>query len=162
MQKSSTVKKSEQSKLKTFCQQNFILQSLSSFQLFTIVLIQFKELFAVEVLRFQRLSWYLINNVKDMAAKYSSILRTPCSPSIFRTLVYSKPWYIQNQRHMQNPGIFRTEVYSELWDTQNSTQTKNPVKHSTREHCAKVVNNYSCFTNYNYFCNISFSRSLLF
>ena len=30
------------------------------------------------------------------------------NPSVFRTLVYSKPWHIQNQKHIQSPGIFRT------------------------------------------------------
>ena len=30
------------------------------------------------------------------------------NPGIFRTLVYSEPWHIQNQSHIQNPGIFRT------------------------------------------------------
>ena len=97
-----------------------------------------------------------------MPRKYWGMLRTLCNPSTFRTPVYSKPWHIQNQRHMQNPGVFGTEVYSEPWDTQNSTQTQNPVKHSTMERWAKVVNNYSCFSQISYFCNISFSLSLLF
>ena len=39
---------------------------------------------------------------------YSGIIRTLCDPSIFRNLVYSKPWYIQNQKHIQSRGIFRT------------------------------------------------------
>ena len=37
--------------------------------------------------------------------------------------VFSKPWHIQNQKHMQNPGIFRAEVCWEPLDT------RNPVKH---------------------------------
>ena len=72
---------------------------------------------------------FLEINVKGMPRKYSGTLRTLCNSSIFRTLVYLEPWYIQNQRHMQNPGIFRTEVYSKLWDTQNLRQIHNPVKH---------------------------------
>ena len=32
----------------------------------------------------------------------------PVIPDIFKTLVYSEPWQIQNQRHVQNLGVFRT------------------------------------------------------
>ena len=81
------------------------------------------------------------------ALKGNSIFRTLCSPGIFKTLVYSEHWYIQNQRYIQNPGIFRTRgilipllhlelayselchiqkpgifrilVYSETWNIQN-------------------------------------------
>ena len=74
-----------------------------------------------------------------MPRKYSGTLRTLCNPGIFRTLVYSKPWHIQNQKHMQNPGIFRTEVYSE------PKVNSEPCQTSTMEHCAKVVNSCSCF-----------------
>ena len=45
------------------------------------------------------------------------------------TPAYSEPWYIQNQRHMQNPGMFRTEVYSEPWDALNPRQIANRVKY---------------------------------
>ena len=38
---------------------------------------------------------------------YSGIFWTLWNPGIFRTLVYSESWHIQNQRHIQNPGIFR-------------------------------------------------------
>ena len=65
---------------------------------------------------------------------YSGIFRTLCNLGIFRTLVYSKPW------HIQNPGIFRTRGYFE------SCQT------STMECFAKILNSY------NYFENISFSH----
>ena len=67
---------------------------------------------------------------------------------IFRTMVYPKLWYIQNQRHIQNPGLFRTgailrtlpNIYSgALWET---------------------VNGYKHFASYNYFRNISFSCPL--
>ena len=54
-----------------------------------------------------------LNNVNDILRKYSDILRTLCNPSIFKTLVYLKPWHIQNQRHMQKAGTFRTKIYSE-------------------------------------------------
>ena len=68
-----------------------------------------------------------------MPRKYSGILRTLCNPSIFRTLAYSEPWHIQNR------GIFRTLGYLELGANLEPRQT------STMEHCAKVVNSYSCF-----------------
>ena len=58
--------------------------------------------------------------------------------SIFRTVVHSEPW------HIQNPGVFRTLAYSE------------PCQTSTMQHFTKIVNGY------NYFCDISFSRSLLY
>ena len=57
---------------------------------------------------------------------------------------YSEPWCIQN------PGIFRILVYSEPWHIQSPRQT------ATMHHFAKIVNGY------NYFRNISFSRSLLY
>ena len=46
---------------------------------------------------------------------YSVMLKTLYNPGIFRAVVYSELWYIQNQKHIQNPGIFRTPVYSERW-----------------------------------------------
>ena len=74
-----------------------------------------------------------------MPRKYSGILRTLCSPSIFRTLVHSKPWHIQKKTYaepwnIQNRGIFRTLGYSEL-DTNSESYQK-----STMERCAKVIN----------------------
>ena len=87
---------------------------------------------------------------------------------IFRTRAYSEQWYIQN------PNIFRTEAYSEPWHIQNSgifrtlgysepEGNSEPCQTSMMEHCAKVVNSYIVvFANYNYFCNISVSCSLLF
>ena len=80
-----------------------------------------------------------------MARKYSGILRTLYNPSIFRTLVYSKPW------HIQNPDIFRTEVYSEPWDTQNLTKIQNPIKHLQWSVVQKLLTAIVAFSNYNYF-----------
>ena len=120
--KSSVVKKSEQSKLKNLPRAKVFVQLHSNFQLFAIGLrallsgsITFLEITLVP-------NW--LNNVKAIPRKYLDILRTLCNPSIFRTLIYSKPWHMQNQMHMQkNPGIFKTELYLEPWDT------RNPVKH---------------------------------
>ena len=68
---------------------------------------------------------------------YSGIFITLCSAGIFRTLVaYSEPCFIQN------PSIFRSLKHSE------------PCQASTMEYFAKILNGY------NYFRNISFSRSL--
>ena len=97
-----------------------------------------------------------LNNVKGMPRKYSGIVRTQCNPSIFRTLVSSKPW------HIQNPDTFRTDVYSEPWDTWNLAQIQNPVKHLRWSIVQKVLTAVVVFANDNYFCNISFSSSLLF
>ena len=52
---------------------------------------------------------------------YSDIFKTLGNISIFKTLVYSEPWHIQNQGHIQNPAIFRTlaylksKTYTEPW-----------------------------------------------
>ena len=51
---------------------------------------------------------------------YSGILRTLSYRDIFKTVVYPKPWHIQNQKHIQNSGIFTTLVYSEPVYIQNA------------------------------------------
>ena len=61
---------------------------------------------------------------------FTGTFRTLCNPGIFRTLVYSVPWYIQSPGifrtllysepwYIQSPGIFRTLVHSENWHIQN-------------------------------------------
>ena len=52
---------------------------------------------------------------------YSAIFRTLCYPNIFKTVVYSEPWHIQNQKHIQNPCIFTALVYSEPRYIQNAS-----------------------------------------
>ena len=76
-----------------------------------------------------------------MARKYSGILRTRCNCSIFKTLVYSKPW------HIQNAEIFRTEVYSEPWDTQNLTKIQKPSKHLQWSVAQKLLTVIVVFSN---------------
>ena len=78
-----------------------------------------------------------IHTYSGIIQAYSGIFRTLCNPGIFRTLS------IQNQKHIPNGGIFRILVHLEPYQT------------STMDHFAKIVNRY------NYFRNISFSRSLL-
>ena len=46
---------------------------------------------------------------------------------------YAEPW------HFQNRGIFRTLGYSE------PKAYSEPCQTSEMEHCAKIVNSYSCF-----------------
>ena len=82
-----------------------------------------------------------------MPGKYSGILRTLYNPSTFRTLVYSKPWHIQNQRHVQNPGIFKTGIFRTLGYSEPEANSE-PCQTSMMEHCAKIVNSYS------YFCKL--------
>ena len=90
-----------------------------------------------------------------------------CSFSIFRTLVYSELWYIQNQGHTQNSGIFKNLAYSEPDAVQNPGIFKTrsifrtliypeTCQASMMERFGKIVNGY------NYFRSISFSGSLLF
>ena len=52
-------------------------------------------------------------------------------PSV--TLAYLEPWYIQNQKHIQNRDVFRTLAYSEPWHIQNL------VKHLLWSVFAKIV-----------------------
>ena len=85
---------------------------------------------------------------------HSGVFRTLCYPDIFKTVVYSEPLHIQNQKHMQNPGIFTTLVYSEpgyiqRWHIQNLRHIQNPV-HIYDE----TLINFTAiiiFANYNYF-----------
>ena len=62
---------------------------------------------------------------------------------MFRILVYSKPW------HLQNSGIFRTEVYSEPWDTQDT------VKHLQWSIVQKLLTD-SCFPKLLFFAISAF------
>ena len=39
---------------------------------------------------------------------YSGMFKTLCNHSIFRTVAYSQPWYIQNAGIFKIRGIFRT------------------------------------------------------
>ena len=52
---------------------------------------------------------------------YSGTFRGLCNPSIFRTLAYSKLWYIHN------PGIFRALVYTEFSHIQKQSHVLNPA-----------------------------------
>ena len=70
---------------------------------------------------------------------YRNILRTLCNPGIFRTLVYSEREAYSEPIHTENPGMF----------------SQNPVKYPRWSVFAITVNGY------NYFKNISFSRSTL-
>ena len=67
----------------------------------------------------------------DIFWNYSGIFRILCDPAIFRILLYSEPWHIQNlqnQRHIQSPGTFRALPYSE------------PFQTSITEPFAKIIN----------------------
>ena len=61
---------------------------------------------------------------------------------------------------IQNLGIFRTLTYSEPWHIQNPRYIGNPVKHLQRNVLQKQSTAIIIFANYNYFRNISFSRSV--
>ena len=82
---------------------------------------------------YQELSKH-IQTYSEPSVSSSDILRTR---NIFRAVVYAE------LRHIQNAGVFRILNYSEF------------CQKSTMERFTKIVNDY------NYFHNISFSRSLL-
>ena len=67
-------------------------------------------------------------------------IQNPVKPNIFRTLVYSEPWQIQNHRHMQSLGIFRTLAYSEPWHLQNQRHIENFGIFRTLGCFVKIVN----------------------
>ena len=82
---------------------------------------------------------------------YSGIFKTLCNSGIFRTVAYTEPWYIQNQKHIQNPqhihkpGIFKKPLFSERWHIQNLRHIQNPVKHLRWSVLQKIVNGYNYF-----------------
>ena len=55
---------------------------------------------------------------------YPGIFKTLYNPGIFRTVLYSESWYVENQKHIQNPGIFTSLVYSEPPYIQNASTFK--------------------------------------
>ena len=59
-------------------------------------------------------------------------IQNPVNPNIFRTLIYSERWQIQNQRHIQSIGIFKTLAYSEPWHLQNERHIQNSGVFRTR------------------------------
>ena len=54
------------------------------------------------------------------------IFITLCNTGMFRTLIYSEPWYNKNQGRIQNHGILRTLVYSEPWHIQKQKHISEP------------------------------------
>ena len=52
---------------------------------------------------------------------YSGSFRGLYNPSVFRTLAYSKLWYVHN------PGTFRALVYTEPWHIQKQSHIFNPA-----------------------------------
>ena len=92
---------------------------------------------------------------------YSGIFWHMYNSRIFKTLVYSELWHIQNQKHIQNSGISKTlthlepETYSESWNTQNWRHT------SRMEHFEKQLKTKIILSSQNYFHNVSFSCPLV-
>ena len=75
---------------------------------------------------------------------YSGVFRTLCNPGIFKNLAYSEP-----------------HAYSERWHIQ-TCHIRRPVKYLLPSILLKYLTTITFFTNYNYFGNISFSRSLFY
>ena len=103
-----------------------------------------------------------IHAYSSILRNYSGIFRTLCKPGIFRTLlhseieVYSEPWHIRNQKHIQNSDIFKTLAYSEAETYSEPEAYSEPCETSKLKRFAKIVNSY------NYFHNVSFSRCPLY
>ena len=87
--------------------------------------------------------------------------------SIFRTLVYSESWHIQNQRHIQNPGISKTLAHSEQKNIQNPglfrileyaelEADSKPCQTSLMECFEKQLTAIIILTSFNYVRNVSF------
>ena len=75
---------------------------------------------------------------------YSGVFRTLCNPGIFKNLAYSEP-----------------HAYSERWHIQ-TCHIRRPVKYLLPSILLKYLTTITFFTNYNFFGNISFSRSLFY
>ena len=87
---------------------------------------------------------------------YGKFYLEPCV-----TLVYLKPLYIQNRRHIHNavkylswntlfktlcnPDIFKTRVYSQLWRILKSKYIQSPVKYLRWSILLRTLCNYSKF-----------------
>ena len=75
----------------------------------------------------------------EIIQAYSGIFKYLCNPEIFRTrsifrnMVYSQPWYIQNPRMFRMLLYSKSEAYSELCQT------------SAMKHFAKIDNGYDYF-----------------
>ena len=90
---------------------------------------------------------------------YLGIFRTLCYPDIFKTVVCSKPWDVQEGKYIQNPGIFTTLVHSEPRYIQNASIFKSDAYSEPCQHIRWSVN---YFQGYNYFHKLwLFSQSLL-
>ena len=118
-------------------QKKFFYNGIAIFNFSTaIILSQFKELFAVEVLGFQGLPWYLINKCKRHAQKIFRYTQNHVQPQhiqnlgIFKTLAYLEPEAYAEPWHTQNRGIFRSLGYSE------PEANSEPCKISTMKCCA--------------------------
>ena len=55
------------------------------------------------------------------------------------TMVYSEPWYIQNQTRIRNIGIFRTRIIFKTLSYLETEAYSRPCKASVMEHFAKRV-----------------------
>ena len=111
------------------------------------------------IFRYKQAYSGIFSNVQELFWYYSGIFWTLCNSGIFRTLVYSEPRHIQNQRHIQNPGLFTTLGYSE------PEAYSEPCQTSKMEHFEKQLYTLRTaiiiFVSYNYFRNISFSNHLV-
>ena len=96
----------------------------------------------------------------------------PCVALVFRFLLYSESWHMQNRRHIQNLCISKILVHSEKeacsesWAIQIPEYSEpeaysEPCQTSTMEHFEKQLMAIIIFASHNYFCNISFSCPLV-
>ena len=100
------------------------------------------------------INWLLIKNMYSdifrnnqarpgIIQAYSGIFRTSFNPDVFRTR-----------------DIFRTLVYSKAWCIQNLRPIQNPVKNLQWSILRKKLMTTIIYANYNYCCSTSFSRPL--
>ena len=94
---------------------------------------------------------------------YSGIFWTLCNPGLFRAVVYSEFWHIQNQKHIQNFGISKIlahsepEKYSKSWVPENPRIFRTggiysePCQTSTMERLEKQLTATIVFSSFNYF-----------
>ena len=95
----------------------------------------------------------------DIIRNFSNILQTLCNSSIFRNLIYSESWHIQNQRHTKNSGRFKTLVHTEPEIYSESRAIQNPGIFRTGGELKTLSNTYDgvlweTANSYNYFCKL--------
>ena len=96
----------------------------------------------------------IFGHKSSISRNYSGIFRTLYNPSVFRTLVYSESWHIQNQRNIQNPvnisGTFTTGNIFRILGYSEPEAYSEPCQKSTMKCFEKQLAAIIIFASYNH------------